>query len=74
MTVNGISFSAAPQGFPQITANVSATTYLEQPSQGLLAGATSAGPASTPSTTPPSGASKTPSTPAAAAAATTVIR
>jgi type II secretory pathway pseudopilin PulG len=74
MTVNGISFSAAPQGFPQITANVSATTYLEQPSQGLLAGATSAGPAGTSSTTQAAGASKTPSTPAAAAAATPVIR
>jgi type II secretory pathway pseudopilin PulG len=73
MSVNGISFSAAPQGFPQITANVSATTYLEQPSQGLTAGATSAGPAGTSSTTT-SGASSTPSTPAAAAAATPVTR
>jgi hypothetical protein len=73
MTVNGISFSAAPQGFPQITANVSATTYLEQPSQGLTAGATSAGPAGTSSTTT-AGASSTPSTPAAAAAATPVTR
>jgi hypothetical protein len=73
MSVNGISFSAAPQGFPQITANVSATTYLEQPSQGLTAGATSAGPAGTSSTTS-SGASSTPSTPAAAAAATPVTR
>jgi type II secretory pathway pseudopilin PulG len=73
MTVNGISFSAAPQGFPQITANVSATTYLEQPSQGLTAGATSAGPAGTSSTTTP-GASSTPSTPAAAAAVTPVTR
>jgi type II secretory pathway pseudopilin PulG len=74
MTVNGISFSAAPQGFPQITANVSATTYLEQPSQGLLAGATSAGPAGSSSTTTASGASSTPSTPAAAAAVSPVTR
>jgi hypothetical protein len=73
LSVNGISFSAAPQGFPQITANVSATTYLEQPSQGLTAGATSAGPAGTSSTTTP-GASSTPSTPAAAAAVTPVTR
>jgi type II secretory pathway pseudopilin PulG len=73
MSVNGISFSAGPQGFPQITANVSATTYLEQPSQGLLAGATSAGPAGTSSTATP-GASSTTSTPTAAAAVAPVIR
>jgi type II secretory pathway pseudopilin PulG len=73
MTVNAISFGAAPQGFPQITATVSATTYLVQPSQGLLAGATTAGPAGT-SPQAASGSSSSPSTPAAAAAVTPVIR
>jgi type II secretory pathway pseudopilin PulG len=71
MTVNGISFSAAPQGFPQITASISATTYLVQPGQGLTAGATTAGPAASTTT---SGAHSTTSTPAAAAAVAPVIR
>jgi type II secretory pathway pseudopilin PulG len=72
MTVNGISFAAAPQGFPQITANISATTYLVAPGQGVTAGATTAGPAGTSSTTP--GAHSTTSTPAAAVAVGPVIR
>jgi type II secretory pathway pseudopilin PulG len=72
MTVNGISFSAAPQGFPQITANVSATTYLTAPGQGVTAGATTAGPAGTSTTS--AGAHTTTSTPAAAAAVAPVIR
>jgi type II secretory pathway pseudopilin PulG len=71
MTVNGISFSAAPQGFPQITANISATTYLVQPGQGLTAGATTAGPAAS---NPTTGAHSSTSTPAAAAAVAPVIR
>jgi type II secretory pathway pseudopilin PulG len=73
MTINAINFGAAPQGFPQITATVSATTYLVQPSQGLLAGATTAGPAGA-SSQATSGSSSSPSTPAAAAAVTPVIR
>ena len=74
MTVNAISFGAASQGFPQITATVSATTYLVQPSQGLLAGATTAGPAGTSSQAASGSSSSSPSTPAAAAAVTPVIR
>jgi type II secretory pathway pseudopilin PulG len=74
MTVNAISFGAAPQGFPQITATVSATTYLVQPSQGLLAGATTAGPAGTSPQAASGSSSSSPSTPAAAAAVTPVIR
>lgn len=45
MTLNAISFAAAPEGFPQITATISATTYLVPASEGLLNGATPAGPA-----------------------------
>ena len=74
MTVNAISFGAAPQGFPQITATVSATTYLVQPSQGLLAGATTAGPAGTSSQATSGSSTSSSSTPAAAAAVTPVIR
>jgi outer membrane murein-binding lipoprotein Lpp len=60
LSINGISFSAAPQGFPQITANVSATAYLAQPLQlpGAGGGASSM-PAGSSSTTP-TGSSTTP--------------
>jgi hypothetical protein len=44
MTLNALSLGPAPQGFPQITASISATTYLVPASQGLLNGATPAGP------------------------------
>jgi hypothetical protein len=50
MTLNAVTLAAAPQGFPQITATISATTYLVPASQGLLGGATPAGPASAPQT------------------------
>jgi hypothetical protein len=46
MTLNAISLGPAPSGFPQITASISATTYLLPASQGLLNGATAAGPSS----------------------------
>jgi len=65
MTLNSISLDAASQGFPQITATVSATTYLVPQSEGLLAGATPSGPAAA-GTQPAS--TSTPSTPAPAAA------
>jgi hypothetical protein len=46
MTLNAISLAPAATGFPQITATISASTYLLPASQGLLNGATPAGPAS----------------------------
>jgi hypothetical protein len=45
MTLNALNLGASTAGFPQITATVSATTYLVPASQGLLAGATPTGPA-----------------------------
>jgi hypothetical protein len=45
MSLNAISLGAGPNGFPQITATVSATTYIVPPSQGLMAGASPIGPA-----------------------------
>jgi type II secretory pathway pseudopilin PulG len=45
MTLNAISLGAGAHGFPQITATVSATTYILPSTQGLQAGATAAGPA-----------------------------
>lgn len=45
MTLNSINLQGGTS-FPEITATISATTYLLPPSQGLLNGATAAGPAS----------------------------
>jgi hypothetical protein len=44
MTLNAINLGPGPQGFPQIDATISATTYLVPASQGLTAGATPLGP------------------------------
>lgn len=49
MTLDSISLVPSSNGFPQITATIGATTYLLPASEGLLNGATPAGPA--PSTT-----------------------
>jgi hypothetical protein len=58
MTLNAISLGpGGSSGFPQITATISATTYLLPASQGLLNGATPAG--------PPSSSTQTVSTPSA---------
>ncbi len=67
MTLNAINLGPAPQGFPQITATISATAYLVPASQGLLNGATTAGPASTAAPVSTSTSSAVP--PAAAATA-----
>ena len=45
MTLDAVTLGPAPSGFPQMTATISATTYLLPASQGLLNGATPAGPA-----------------------------
>jgi hypothetical protein len=69
MTINAISLQPGPTGFPQIIANVSATTYIVPATQGPTDGATAAGP-STPSqpqaSTSGSSSSSSSSTPAAA--------
>jgi hypothetical protein len=59
VTLNAISFQASQSGFPQITATISATTYLIPQAQGLLDGATTAGPGGSSVTvsTPSSGSS-----------------
>jgi hypothetical protein len=45
LTLNGISLTAAPAGFPHIRASISATGFLVPATEGLTAGATPAGPA-----------------------------
>ena len=61
MTLNAINLAPAPQGFPQIDATISATTYLVPASQGLTAGATPSGPGA-------SGSASTVSTPSTSSA------
>ena len=67
MTMNAVNLTPGPNGFPQITANVSATTYIVPANQGPLGGATPAGPATTPQT--PASSSGSSTTPPAAAIA-----
>jgi hypothetical protein len=71
MTINGINLSPGATGFPQITASISATTYIVPATQGPFGGATPSGPAAAPqaqASTPGS------STAAPAAAITPVLR
>jgi type II secretion system (T2SS) protein M len=70
LTINAISLGAGPAGFPQITANVSATTYMAPASTGLLNGATPAGPAG--ATTSSTGSSSGSSGPAPATITPTI--
>jgi hypothetical protein len=50
MTLGAINLAPGPKGFPQITATVSATTYLVPAYQGLTGGATPTGPATSSTT------------------------
>jgi hypothetical protein len=73
MTINGFNLVPGPNGFPQISATISATTYIVPASQGAFDGATPAGPA----TAPQAQASTSPSsstTGAPAAAITSPLR
>jgi len=58
LTIDGFNFTPGPDGLPQLTANVTATSYLTPADQGITAGASPTGPAAetpvpavTPSTT-----------------------
>jgi len=64
MTLNSISLGAGSQGFPQISATISATTYLLPASQGLLNGATPAGPSAASTQTASAQGSTSPAPPA----------
>jgi hypothetical protein len=71
MTINAISLVPGPSGFPQITASVSATTYIVPPTEGIFGGATPAGPAPT---TQAQASTSGSSTAPPAAAVTSVLR
>jgi hypothetical protein len=64
MTLNSISFGPGGSGFPQINATIAATTYLLPAAQGLLNGATPAGPAASTTQTVSSTRSASPVPPA----------
>ncbi len=70
MTLDAITLGPATSGFPQMTATISATTYLLPASQGLLNGATPAGPAAASNTQTVSTSSSSSSAPAVIAAPT----
>jgi hypothetical protein len=71
LSLNAISLSPGPKGFPQISATINATTYLTPQSQGPVSGAAPAAPA-TGSGQPV--ASSGSSSPATAAAVTAPVR
>jgi type II secretory pathway pseudopilin PulG len=74
LTLNAISLGSAPEGFPRITATIAATTFLVPASQGVMAGATPTGPAtSTPAQSVSTPGSST-SSPAPAAVATPLAK
>lgn len=52
ITVNSFSLTAADEGFPELQATFSVSTYLTPPEQGLTAGATPSGPAATETAAP----------------------
>lgn len=72
MTINAINLSPGAAGFPQISASVSATTYIVPATQGAMGGATSAGPSTGPAT--PQASTPGSSTAAPAATIAPVIR
>jgi hypothetical protein len=67
LTIDGFELTAGPNGFPQLNADVEASSFITPADQGLSAGATPAGPpaAATPAAT-------TPTTPAPAVPSATV--
>ncbi len=71
MTLNAISLGPSAHGFPEMSASVSATTYLLPTSQGLLDGATAAGPATAPAASAPASTTTAPAAKGSAPAATT---
>jgi hypothetical protein len=72
LSLNAISLGPGPRGFPQISATVSATTYIVPAAQGEFNGATQAGPAAPRSQTATASTGSSAS-PAAAAVATSPL-
>lgn len=70
MALNGIDLVAGPDGFPQITATATATTYLVPADQGLFNGADPSAPAA--GSTQPAGSGGSESSPSTPAAATVI--
>ena len=73
MTIDGFNWTAVPDKWPNLTAEVRATVYLAPKAEGVSAGATPTGPGAAPSTPASNGAAPpAPSSPATTAPAATV--
>jgi Tfp pilus assembly protein PilO len=71
LRLESIDLQVDPDGFPNIRAQIGASSYLVPETQGITAGATPAGPAATQATTPaPAGGPAVPTTPATVTGAT----
>jgi hypothetical protein len=68
MLLNSIVLAPDGAGFPEIKAQINATTYLVPPTQGLLAGATPQGPATAAGKAPAGSAAPAPASPASTTA------
>ena len=69
LQLDSIDLKPDGNGFPNIAANINATSYLLPPSQGLTAGASASGPAASTTTTGPNAAASaaSPAVPSTAA-------
>ena len=74
MTINAVNLVPGPNGFPQISATVSATTYIVPPTEGAFGGATPTGPAPTTTQSQASTSGSSSSSTPPAAAITPVLR
>jgi Tfp pilus assembly protein PilO len=70
LRLESIDLEVDPAGFPNIRAQIGASSYLVPETQGLTAGATPQGPAATPAATPPAGGPAVPTTTATVPGAT----
>jgi Tfp pilus assembly protein PilO len=74
MTIDSFKWTAEPQKWPFLKAEVHATVYLAPKAEGVSAGATPQGPSSTPASTPASSGSGSSGAPTTAPAATTTVK
>ncbi len=74
LAFNAISLGPGPQGFPQISATISATAFLVPATQGVMAGATANGPSSSGSSTSENTSTSSTGSNTPAAVATSPIR
>jgi hypothetical protein len=74
MTIDSFKWTAEPEKWPSLTAEVHATVYLAPKAEGVSAGATPQGPGATPAPSPASGSAPSSSPSTTAPAATTTVK